>query len=92
MLSDKGDFQAAEGVFREAHQLAERHFGKQAPETARYLDDYAQDLDNLGRRQEAEALLRRAMQIRETRLGPDDPDLAISLINCADWCGDRAEC
>ncbi|HET8943122.1 MAG TPA: serine/threonine-protein kinase [Rudaea sp.] len=81
LLRARGDFVAAEAQFRAARESAERHAGAGAIDTARYLDDYAANLDDLGKRSEALELYRRTLAIREKSLGPDDADVAASQLN-----------
>lgn len=77
--SAKGDFSAADTLFAEAANAAQRRFGEDSVETAKHLDDYAGNLDDMGWRSEALALLRRALAIRERVLGPAHPDVATTL-------------
>ncbi|MHB8448294.1 MAG: tetratricopeptide repeat protein [Rudaea sp.] len=76
----RGRFADADVQFRAARDTAEHHFGAGAIETARYIDDYAGNLDDMGKRREALALYRQTLAIREKSLGPDDPDVASSML------------
>ncbi len=90
----RGNFQAADTPLHEALQSAESYFGSDTSETARRLDDYAANLDDLGKRVDAEAAYRRALAIREKKLGPDDAEVATSLLNLGvhlDESGEYAE-
>jgi len=78
---NRGEFRLAGDLLGEALTSAERHFGAGAIGTARYLDDFAANLDDLGKRAEGLAAYRRALEIREQRLGPDHPDVASTLLN-----------
>jgi len=77
----KGDFKAADVLFAQAARAAKIRFGEDAVETARYLDSYAVNLDDMGRRTEALALYRHVLAIRESALGPDDAEVATTLIS-----------
>ena len=76
-----GDFKAADALFAAAVRAARRRFGDGAVETARQLDGYAANLDDMGRRAEALALYRQVLAIRERALGPEDPDVAATLLS-----------
>lgn len=58
-----GNFQSADERFAQAVQSAQRRFGENSIETARYLDSYASNLDDMGRRTQALALHRRVLAI-----------------------------
>lgn len=77
----QGDFRAADALFIEAAQSARRRFGDGAVETARQLEGYAVNLDDMGRRNEALTVYRQVLDIRERALGPDDPDVAATLLS-----------
>jgi tetratricopeptide (TPR) repeat protein len=81
LRSAQGDFKAADALFAEAAQAAQSRFGENAVETARHLDNYAGNLDDMGRRNEALALLRRVLAIRERALGTDHADVATTLVS-----------
>jgi len=81
LLGAQGRFADADAQFHAARDSAERHYGAGAIETARYLDDYAANLDDLGKRQDALTLYQQALAIREKNLGPNDADVATSLLN-----------
>lgn len=74
-----GNFQAADERFAQAVQSAQRRFGENSVETARYLDSYASNLDDMGRRTQALALHRRVLAIRERVLGMNDAEVATTL-------------
>ena len=57
----------------------QRRFGENSVETARYLDSYASNLDDMGRRTQALALHRRVLAIRERVLGMNDAEVATTL-------------
>lgn len=80
LRSAQGNFKAADALYAEAAQAAERRFGEGSAETARHLDDYAGNLDDMGRRNEALPLLQRALAIRERALGTDHADVATTLL------------
>src|SRR5262249_46422647 len=61
LLAARGDFKAADTSFTDALNAAQRHFGADSSETARYLDDYASNLDDMGKRVDALRHFRRAL-------------------------------
>jgi tetratricopeptide (TPR) repeat protein len=75
VLKNKGDFAAAEPLFRHALEIDEKVLGSDDPEVAVMLDDLAAILHANGDLAGAEPLYRRALAIDEKLFGPDNPDM-----------------
>ena len=73
MLESKGDYAAAEPLYRRALAIAEKTLGPDHPNTAMSLDNLAGLLASKGDYAAAEPLYRRALGIAEKALGPDHP-------------------
>ncbi len=82
MAFEKGDYPAAEHMFRAALKEAEK-FGEKDPRLAHTLNNLALACCSQGKHEEAEPLYKRAISIDEVVLGSDDPDLAMDLSNLA---------
>ena len=72
-LESKGDYAAAELLYRRALAIAEKALGPDHPETAGSLNNLASLLESKGDYAAAEPLYRRALAIAERTLGPDHP-------------------
>jgi nephrocystin-3 len=83
LLQDKGDYDAAEPLFRRALAIEEQVLGTQHHNTATSMANLATLLHNKGNYDEAETLYRRALGIHEQVLGTQHPDTATSLNNLA---------
>jgi tetratricopeptide (TPR) repeat protein len=79
----RGQFRAAEPLFRRALAIAERSLDADHPDVARHLNNLALLLKETNRLDEAEPLYRQALAISERSLGPDHPDIARQLGNLA---------
>jgi tetratricopeptide (TPR) repeat protein len=82
-LESKGDYRAAELLYRRALAIAEKALGPDHPDTAGSLNNLASLLESKGDYAAAEPLYRRALAIAEKALGPDHPHTATSLENLA---------
>jgi tetratricopeptide (TPR) repeat protein len=80
----RGQFRAAEPLYRRALAIDERSYGPDHPEVARDLNNLAGLLQATNRLGEAEPLYRRALAIDERSYGPDHPEVAITLNNLAE--------
>ena len=80
-LYQKGEYDRAVVVAKEALEVAERAVGPNHPSVATSLNNLAALYDAQGRYAQAEPLYRRALAIREKAFGPDHPDVALSLIH-----------
>ena len=83
LLQDKGDYAAAEPLYRRALAIREKALGPDHPNVALSLNNLAVLLWNKGDYAAAEPRHRRALAIREKGLGPGHPDVAASLDNLA---------
>jgi tetratricopeptide (TPR) repeat protein len=88
-LRDRGQYAAAEPLFRQALTLREKLLGSQHPAVASSLNNWAILYRRQGRYAEAEPLFQQALAIREAALGPEHPDVATSLNNLANVCHDE---
>jgi tetratricopeptide (TPR) repeat protein/predicted Ser/Thr protein kinase len=75
--------EALEG-YREAHAIAEAHFGPGHPALGFHLHRIGRGLSAVGELVEAESTLRAALAQREAVLGPDDRAVASTLVDLAD--------
>lgn len=88
-LRDRGQYAAAEPLFRRALALREAILGSEHPLVASSLNNWAILYRRQGRYTEAEPLFRQALTIREQTLGPEHPDVAASLNNLANLYHDQ---
>jgi tetratricopeptide (TPR) repeat protein len=79
----RGQFRAAEPLYRRALAIDEQSYGPDHPEVATDLNNLAELLRDTNRLAEAEPLYRRALAISEQSYGPDHPTVAIRLNNLA---------
>jgi tetratricopeptide (TPR) repeat protein len=79
----RGQFRAAEPLYRRALAIGERSYGPDHPEVAFHLNNLADLLRITNRLDEAEPLYRRVLQIFEASLGTDHPNVATALNNLA---------
>ena len=82
-LNARGQFAAAEPLYRRALAIDERSFGPDHPNVAIRLNNLAPLLQDTNRLGEAEPLMRRALAIDERSFGPDHPNVATDLNNLA---------
>ena len=80
----RGQFRAAEPLYRRALAIDEASFGPDHPNVATGLNNLAVLLRATNRLVEAEPLFRRALAIDEASFGPDHPNVAIRLNNLAE--------
>lgn len=78
---DRGDFDAAEELYREALALRLGRLGPEHPDVAWSLANLAWVRQQQGQYAEAEELDRQALAIRRKGLGDEHPDVARSLTN-----------
>ncbi len=78
-LAAKGEYPAAEGLFRRALAIMEESRGATDTSTVPVLHNLAELLQVQGKEAEAESMLRRALAIREQALSPSHPDVGRSL-------------
>lgn len=78
-LKERGQYAAAEPLFRRALVVREASSGACQVDTAQTCNDLATLYANQRRYAEAEPLHRRALAIREADLGPEAPDVGASL-------------
>jgi tetratricopeptide (TPR) repeat protein len=83
----RGQFRAAEPLYRRALAISERSYGPDHPDVATHLNNLALLLGDTNRLGEAEPLYRRALAIDERSYGPDHPTGAIRLNNLAGLLG-----
>jgi len=79
----RGEFAAAEPLFREAIEVNRQRLGKLHPSIATNLDNLAQALQGKGDLAGAENAFSEAIAIRRELLGAQHPELATSLHNLA---------
>ena len=84
-LKERGQYSAAEPLFKRALAISEKALAVDHPDVATNLNDLASLYYLQGRYDEAEPLLKRALAIREKALGGDHPDVATSLNDLAFW-------
>jgi tetratricopeptide (TPR) repeat protein len=82
-LKARGQFLAAERLYRRGLEISESALGPDHPDVATRLNNLAIVLRDTGRAAEAEPLFRRALEVGERVLGPDHPTVAIRLNNLA---------
>ena len=71
----KGDYAAAEELFRQVLVIGERRYGRSHPTTAVTLSDVAYVLKETYRDAEAESMFREAIETLRTTLANDDPNV-----------------
>lgn len=79
----RGDYAAAEPLYRRAMETSERVLGPEHPDTLHSLNNLAILLAAMGDHAAAEPLYRRALETRERVIGPEHPDTLHSLNNLA---------
>ncbi len=79
----RGQFGAAEPLYRRALAIDEVSYGPEHPTVATALNNLAELLLTTNRLAEAEPLFRRALAINEASYSPDHPNVAIQLNNLA---------
>jgi tetratricopeptide (TPR) repeat protein len=82
-LKNRGQYQEAEPLLREALARAETQSGIDHPDTSYVLNNLANLYYKRGKYEEAEPLYRRALAIYEKVLEPENPDTADTLNNLA---------
>jgi tetratricopeptide (TPR) repeat protein len=82
-LRNRGQYQAAEPLLRDALAVGEKKYGIDHPDTSYLLNNLALLYWNLGKHEEAEPLYLRDLAIREKMQGPEHPDTATTLNNLA---------
>ena len=83
LLWSKGDYAAAEPLFRRALEACERVLGSEHPDTLTSVNNLASLLWKKGDYAAAEPLFRRALEAFERVLGPEHPDTLTSVNNLA---------
>jgi tetratricopeptide (TPR) repeat protein len=73
-LRNRGQYQAAEPLLRDALSIGEKRYGVDHPNTSYLLSNLANLYRNQGKLEEAQQLYQRALAIREKMLGPEHPD------------------
>jgi tetratricopeptide (TPR) repeat protein len=73
-LRNRGQYQAAEPLLRDALAIGEKQYGVDHPDTYYLLGNLAVLYRNRGKFEEAEPLNQRALAIRGKTLGPEHPD------------------
>ena len=71
----KGDYDAAERLFRQVLRIDERRYGRSHPTTAVTISDVAYVLKETRQDAEAEAMFREAIETLRTTLANDDPNI-----------------
>jgi len=80
-LRAQGRYDEAEGLYREALEIACKTIGEAHPNYAFGLNNLALVVQARGRYSEAEALLREALEIDRKTIGEAHPSFAIRLVN-----------
>jgi nephrocystin-3 len=83
ILQDKGDYGAAEPLYRRALAIAEKALGAEHPETGTCMNNLARLLHDKGDYESAEPLYRRALASAEKTIGEEHFDTGTSLNNLA---------
>jgi formylglycine-generating enzyme required for sulfatase activity len=91
LLSDQGDYAAAEPFCRRALEGYEKSLGPDHPDTLASVNNLARLLKKQGDYVAAEPLYRRALEGQEKSLGPDHPDTLASVGNLASLHDEAAE-
>jgi tetratricopeptide (TPR) repeat protein len=82
-LQDKGEYKAAEGLFRKCLAERQRALGADNIDTLAAMNNLANLLHGRGENSEAETLHLQVLEARERILGPDHPHTLASLNNLA---------
>jgi Flp pilus assembly protein TadD len=83
LLQSKGDYAAAEPLYRRALESRERVLGPGHPDTLTSINNLAALLWSKGDYAAAEPLNRRALEAQERVLGPEHPDTLVSVNSLA---------
>ena len=83
LLDEKGDYDAAEPLYRRALEARERVLGREHPETLTSVNNLAELLHSKGDYDAAEPLFRRALEAGERMLGREHPATLSSVNNLA---------
>lgn len=78
-----GEYEAAEGVYREAWDIRRRELGERHAQVAESFNDLGDVLHDQGSYEAAEPLYERALALRRELFGEHHPDVAESLNNLA---------
>ena len=81
LLQDKGDYAAAEPLFRQALQIDEKTIGVTHPDYATHLNNLAGLLRAKGDYAAVEPLFRQAVQVHEAALGAQHPNSKLARKN-----------
>jgi tetratricopeptide (TPR) repeat protein len=79
----RGNYDAAEPLYRETLQLTEKVLGKEHPDTLGSMNNLAGLLNSQGKYDAAEPLYRETLQLTEKVLGKEHPDTLRSMNNLA---------
>ena len=91
MLTDQGDYAAAEPLYRRALEGSEKSLGPDHPDTLRSVANLARLLRSQGDYAAAGPLFRRALAGYEKSLGPYHPDTLRSVSNLANLLRDQGD-
>ena len=91
LLRVKGDYDAAEPLFREALAMRRRVLGDDHPHVAGSLSNLAFLLSSKGDNDGAEPLCREALAMRRRLLGDEHPDVATALNNLGSLLSDKGD-
>ena len=91
MLREKGDYAAAEPLYRQALALHRKLLGDEHPHVATSLNNLAGLFKDKGDYAAGEPLLREALALRRKLLGDEHPEVATSLNNLASLLGDKGD-
>ena len=80
-LDDRGDYAAAEPLYRQALDLSRRVLGPEHPDTATALNNLASLYKSQNRYADAWPLYQQALAVNEKALGPDHLSTGVSLNN-----------
>lgn len=81
----RGQYAAAELLFKQALKIVENDVGPEHPNVAVCFNNLAEVYHTQGEYAKAELLLGRALAILEKTRGPEHPDVAMSLATLADF-------
>mmetsp|Transcript_29073 Transcript_29073/g.64197 ORF Transcript_29073/g.64197 Transcript_29073/m.64197 type:complete len:722 (-) Transcript_29073:676-2841(-) len=82
-LSAQRSWKAAEGAYRQAHDILQKELGEHHPDTVHSSKQLALVLKRQGGFEEAERLYRQAVQAYEAQYGADHPNTAVGLLQLA---------